>query len=216
MNILFIFIFQILCYLFHFLTCSPMFLTLKIDDEKHYELSQKRKEEQDMKNKDEGKRLVARGTLSYNLYRLRSALGIIFIPSYWQGQKSEQENNSKINKNNKWSLLINRDLRHGSAGRLRRFLYHNNTIKSENSTSKNNISEMFSPHISTVSYFHFFLSFLSSIFGQIDTSLKVEYKAVVSDLLVLASPDFEISGARKIATAVRMRNTYRCLIPPKI
>ena len=191
------------------------FLFYNIDNEKYQNELQRIKEKQDIKNKDEGKRLVARGTLSYNLYRLRSSLGAIYIPSYWHSPGHEQENNSNKNKNNKWSLLINRDLQHGSTGRLRRFLYQNNTIKSDNSFSKKNRLEIFLPPILPATYFQFFLSFLSSIFGQIDTSLKVEYKAVLTDLLVLSSPDFEISGLRKIATAVRMRNTYRCLIPPK-
>ena len=168
-----------------------------------YEREKKRK--QCIKNAAEGKRLVAKGLLSYNLHRLRDALGVLFITSYWQGYSSS--------KNVKWLKLINRDRSHGSTGRIRRFLNYNNMIKNDI-----NISPKFDILETSIisSYFQFFISFLSSIFGQIDTSITVEYKAVINDLLVLSSPDYEISGLRKIATAVRMRNTYRCLIPPKV
>lgn len=151
----------------------------------------------------EGRHLVSKGVLSFNLHRLRDALGALFITTYWQGHTVQS-------RNKQWSMLLNRDKESRSSGRLRRFLFRNNTIKFDYQKIRTFSSSFFT------SYLHFMSSFLSSIFGQIDPSAAIEYKAVIGDLLVLSSPDFEISGLRKIATAVRMRNTYRCLIPPKV
>lgn len=161
-------------------------------------------ENQIEKNAVEGRHLVSKGVLSFNLHRLRDALGALFITTYWQGHAVQS-------KNKQWSmLLLNRDKESRSSGRLRRFLFRNNTIKFDYQKIRTFSSSFFT------SYLQFMSSFLSSIFGQIDPSVAIEYKAVIGDLLVLSSPDFEISGLRKIATAVRMRNTYRCLIPPKV
>ena len=41
-----------------------------------------------------------------------------------------------------------------------------------------------------------------------------EYRNVHRDVLELIAPDYEISGQRKLATAIRMRNSYQCLAPP--
>jgi hypothetical protein len=155
------------------------------------------------KNAVEGRHLVSKGVLSFNLHRLRDALGALFITTYWQGHTVQS-------RNKQWSMLINRDKENRSSGRLRRFLFRNNTIKFDYQKIRTFSCSFFT------SYLQFMSSFLSSIFGQIDPSVAIEYKAVIGDLLVLSSPDFEISGLRKIATAVRMRNTYRCLIPPKV
>ena len=50
--------------------------------------------------------------------------------------------------------------------------------------------------------------------GHIDASInesRTEYKSIKEDILIIAAPDFEVPGVRKIETAHRMRTTYRCL-----
>ena len=158
------------------------------------------------KNAAEGKRLVSKGVLSFNLHRLRDALGALFVTSYWQ-------EHSVYNKNKKWAMLVNRDREYRTSGRLKRILFSSDSLKTD--CLPYNKLHTFSKSIFS-SYFTMFYSFLSSVFFHIDPSAAIEYRAVICDLLLLSSPDFEISGVRKIATAVRMRNTYRCLIPPKV
>ena len=41
-----------------------------------------------------------------------------------------------------------------------------------------------------------------------------EFSSLVKDVVQLLSPDFEVSGAQKIATAARMRVSYQCLVSP--
>lgn len=165
-------------------------------------------EQQMIKNAEEGKHLVARGILSFNLHRLRDAMNILFLTSYWHGHSYISNN-----KNSKLPKLRIRDFEYRSTGRLRRFLYANNSIKITNSIPFQKLRVISSSIVT--SCFQIFSSFVSSIFAQIDPSIMKENKAIMKDFLLLSSPDFEISGERKIATAVRMRSTYGCLIPPK-
>ena len=43
---------------------------------------------------------------------------------------------------------------------------------------------------------------------------STEYRNLHRDLLELSAPFYEINGARKLATAARMRASYQCLAPP--
>jgi hypothetical protein len=46
-------------------------------------------------------------------------------------------------------------------------------------------------------------------------SVKVsEYIYIQRDLCELLSPDYEVCGARKLATAARMSSSYKCLAIP--
>ena len=161
-----------------------------------------------MKNAEEGKVLVAKGILSFNLQRLRDAMDVFFLTTCWHGHTYISHN-----KNSKLPRLRIRDFEYRSTGRLRRFLYANSTIKLSGTIPFQKLRVISSSIVS--SCFQIISSFISSIFAQIDPSIMKENKAIMKDFLLLSSPDFEITGARKIATAVRMRNTYSCLIPPK-
>lgn len=55
---------------------------------------------------------------------------------------------------------------------------------------------------------------LTAVTLRVSGGGNTEYRNLHRDLLELSAPFYEINGARKLATAARMRASYQCLAPP--
>ena len=125
---------------------------------------------------------TSRGFYYFNLFRFRQEFGNLFE---WNSSSIASLKSKSRNK---------RD--------------HNNILSSVISSNNNLVNNS----IWSFSYWRgFFMAIINCIYYQNELSSTTQYSSINKDLLILESPDFEVSIARKLYTVNRMRISYKCL-----